>query len=239
MELTFVSAFVVGLVSTVHCISMCGGIIGALTFSLPDTIRQQRIRLVFYLSAYSLGRILSYAIAGGLAAGIGSWLLNIVSPKYGHLVLQSIAFVFMFSIGLYLAGWFPKFSNIEKIGRPVWSKLEPIGQKLLPVRNPLHAFLFGIVWGWLPCGLVYYVLILSSTTGSAIDGVFFMLAFGVGTLPSVLAAGIVSEWIMRTRQQPMIRIIIGLSIMAMAVASLGVNLQNIDPAQHQHHNHQQ
>jgi sulfite exporter TauE/SafE len=218
---------------------MCGGIIGALTFSLPDEIRQHRLRLIAYLSAYSSGRILSYVIAGSLAAGIGNWLVTIISPKYGHLVLQSIAFIFMFSIGLFLAGWFPKFSSIEHIGQPVWSKLEPLGQKLLPVRNPLHAFLFGVIWGWLPCGLVYSALIWSSTIGSAMDGALFMLAFGAGTLPSVMAAGIVSDWIMRTRKQPIIRIIIGLSVMAMAVASLGFNLQNIDPAQHQHKNHSQ
>jgi len=237
VELTFVSAFIVGLFSTLHCLGMCGGIIGALTFSLPDEIRQHRPRLIAYLSAYSTGRILSYVVAGSLAAGIGSWLVTVVSPKYGHLVLQSIAFVFMFSIGLYLAGWFPRFSSIEQIGRPVWAKLEPLGQKLLPVRNPVHAFLFGLIWGWLPCGLVYSALIWSSTIGSGVDGALFMLAFGVGTLPSVMTAGIVSEWIMRTRKQPALRIIIGLSVMAMAVASLGFNLQHIDPTQHQHQNH--
>lgn len=239
MELTFVSAFLVGLFSGVHCIGMCGGIIGALTFSLPAEVRQHRMRLFAYLSAFSTGRILSYLIAGSLAAGVGGWLVTLISPKYGHLALQSIAFIFMFSIGLYLAGWFPRFSSIEHVGRPVWTRLEPLGQKLLPVRHPLHAFLFGVIWGWLPCGLVYSALIWSGTIGNAVDGALFMLAFGAGTLPTVMTAGIVSEWVMRIRTQPALRIIIGLSVMAMAVATLGFNLQNIDPAQHQQHIHTQ
>ena len=165
-DLTFFSAFFVGLFSTVHCLGMCGGIIGALTFSLPEHIRTNRWRLIPYVSAYNTGRITSYCIAGALAGGLGDQILALM-PQYGHLMLQLFAAVLMIGIGLYLAGWFPAFAKIEHLGKPIWKKLEPISQKLIPVKSPSHAFLFGMVWGWLPCGLVYTALIWSATASSA------------------------------------------------------------------------
>ena len=216
MEITFISAFVVGLFSTLHCLGMCGGIIGALTFSLPQEIRENRLRLVPYVSAYNLGRISSYTLAGALVGGLGDKLIDL-SPQYGHLVLQIFATLLMIGIGLYLAGWFPAFARIENIGRPVWKKLEPLGQKLLPVKNPSHAFLFGMIWGWLPCGLVYSALIWSSSTESFLKGALFMLAFGAGTLPTVMTAGILTGWFVRLSRLPYIRPVVGMSIIILAL----------------------
>lgn len=218
MEITFISAFFVGLFSTVHCIGMCGGIIGALTFSLPQHIRENRWHLIPYVSAYNIGRITSYTLAGALVGGLGDNLAAF-SPVYGHLVLQLFASILMIGIGLYLAGWFPAFVKIEHIGRPIWRKLEPISQKLIPVKSPLHAYLFGLVWGWLPCGLVYTALLWSVTAGSAVDGALLMLAFGAGTLPAVMIAGILTGWFTRLLRTPYIRPIIGLIIIIAALVT--------------------
>ena len=146
IEISFISAFFVGLFSTVHCIGMCGGIIGALTFSLPQHIRENRWNLVPYVAAYNTGRISSYTLAGAIVGGLGENLAS-VSPTYGHLVLTLFASVLMIGIGLYLAGWFPAFAKIEHLGKPIWKKLEPISQKLIPVKSLAHAYLFGLVWG--------------------------------------------------------------------------------------------
>lgn len=216
IEFTYISAFFVGLFSTVHCLGMCGGIIGALTFSLPEHIRTNRWRLMTYISAYNTGRITSYGIAGALAGGLGESILGL-APHYGHLVLQLFAAVLMIGIGLYLAGWFPAFAKIEQLGKPIWKKLEPISQKLIPVKSPSHAFLFGMVWGWLPCGLVYTALIWSTTASSATDGALFMLAFGAGTLPTVMLAGILTGWFASLIRSPYIRPIIGLIIIIVAL----------------------
>lgn len=218
VEITYISAFLVGLFSTLHCLGMCGGIIGALTFSLPEEIRNNRWRLVPFVSAYNLGRISSYTVAGALAGGLGDQLLNL-SPEYGHRVLQGFATLLMIGIGLYLAGWFPAFARIENLGRPIWKKLEPIGQKILPVRSPGHAFLFGVVWGWLPCGLVYSALIWSSSTHSFQDGAMFMIAFGAGTLPTVMTAGILTGWFVRLSRLPYVRPIVGLTIIFLALVT--------------------
>jgi len=234
LELTFVSAFIVGLFSTLHCLGMCGGIIGALTFSLPVEIRNHRWRLFPYISAYNLGRISSYTLVGAIAGGLGENLFDFISPQYGHLILQGIAVAIMLGIGLYLAGWFPRFAEIEKLGQPVWRKLEPVGQKLLPVRTPSHAFLFGLIWGWLPCGLVYSALLWSASTGSASNGALFMLMFGAGTLPAVMTAGIVSGWLIRLTRMPHLRTLVGLSIIALALVSLFLNLEHAGINSHQH-----
>ena len=234
LELTFVSAFIVGLFSTLHCLGMCGGIIGALTFSLPIEIRNHRWRLFPYVSAYNLGRISSYTLAGAIVGGLGENLFTFISAQYGHLILQGLAVVIMIGIGLYLAGWFPRFAEIEKLGQPIWRKLEPLGQKLLPVRSPSHAFLFGLVWGWLPCGLVYSALLWSASTGSAGNGALFMLAFGAGTLPAVMTAGIVTGWLIRLTRLPHLRTIVGLSIIALALASLFLTLEHAGFNTHQH-----
>jgi sulfite exporter TauE/SafE len=234
LELTLVSAFIVGLFSTLHCLGMCGGIIGALTFSLPPEIRNHRWRLLPYVSAYNLGRIGSYTLIGAIVGGLGENLFTFISPRYGHLILQGIAVVIMLGIGLYLAGWFPRFAEIEKLGLPIWRKLEPLGQKLLPVRSPSHAFLFGLIWGWLPCGLVYSALLWSASTGSAINGALFMFIFGAGTLPAVMTAGIVTGWLIRLTRLPHLRTIIGLSIIILALASLLLNLEHTGFNSHQH-----
>lgn len=232
-EITFISAFFIGLFSTLHCVGMCGGIIGALTFSLPEHIRNNRWRLIPYVSAYNFGRITSYTLAGALAGSFGENIIAL-APQNGHLALQLFAAILMVGIGLYLAGWFPAFAKIEHIGRPIWKKLEPISQKLIPVKSPSHAYLFGIVWGWLPCGLVYTALIWSSTASSAKDGALLMLAFGAGTLPTVIIAGILTGWFVRLNRSKYIRPLVGLTVIAMAIITGYLALQHFG-APHSHH----
>ncbi len=230
MELSFsnqlLSLFLVGLFSTLHCLGMCGGIIGALSFSLPEDVRQQRWRLLPYIAAYNFGRISSYALAGAVAGGLGQELFQLISPKYGHLILQALGSSIMIGIGLYLAGWFPGFAQIERLGRPLWTKIEPHAQKLLPVRSPLQAFFFGLLWGWLPCGLVYSTLILATSAGDTVNGTLFMLAFGLGTLPAVMTAGIVSGWIMRVSRLPWVKASVGLSLIILAIVSFYLTVQH-------------
>lgn len=220
LEYPLIAAFVIGLFSSVHCLGMCGGIMGALTFSLPDEVRAQRNRFWLYLAAYNTGRISSYAAAGALLGSLGGTVYDLASPKGAHLVLQGLAAALLTGIGLYLAGWFPKFAVIERIGVPLWRRLEPLGRHLLPVRTPLHALLYGMVWGWLPCGLVYSTLLWTLTANGPSTGALFMLAFGVGTLPALFTAGILTGWITRLTRMPYVRPLVGLLVIAMGMAGL-------------------
>ena len=241
LELTLVAAFLIGLASALHCVGMCGGIIGALSFSLPEPVRTQRPLLLGYLLAYNGGRVASYTLAGSLVGALGSGLFDNLSPTFGHQVLRLLAAVLLVGIGLYLAGWFPRFAQLERIGVPLWKRLEPLGQKLLPVRSPLQAFGFGLVWGWLPCGLVYSTLLWSASSGSGTRGALTMLMFGLGTLPAVLATGLLAGWITRIRQLPAARAAIGISLIAFGLASLWFSPDHSEhtPQTHDHSIHDQ
>lgn len=233
MEIHYINAFLVGLFSTLHCVGMCGGIIGAITFSLPEEVRQSRWRLAPYMSAYNLGRITSYTLAGAIAGLLGQ-VFSSGFQQTGHLVLQAAATLLMIAIGLYLAGWFPRFTTIENIGKPLWKKLEPLSRKLLPVKSPFHAYLFGMVWGWLPCGLVYSALLWSTSSETSINGALFMLAFGLGTLPTVMTAGILTGWFVRLTRLPYLRPVVGVSIILLALVTGYMALEHTDHAQHIH-----
>jgi sulfite exporter TauE/SafE len=220
VELILLAPFLIGLASALHCVGMCGGIIGALSLSLPPAVRARRAPLLAYTVTFSLGRILSYALAGALLGGLGGGLFGALSPGFGHALLRGLAALLLIGMGLYLAGWFPKFARLEHLGAPLWRRLEPLGQRLLPVRTPAQALGFGLVWGWLPCGLVYSTLLWSASSGSAGRGALYMLAFGVGTLPAVLATGMLTGWITWLMRQRATRTAIGVSLIAFGLASL-------------------
>ncbi len=116
-------AFTLGLFSTLHCLGMCGGIIGALTFSLPPAVRSSRWRLASFVGAYNIGRIASYSLAGAVFGAFGRRLFHALSPAYGHFLLQGVAALMLAGIGMYLAGWFPRFPRLESLGAPLWRLL--------------------------------------------------------------------------------------------------------------------
>lgn len=222
------SAFLLGLFSTVHCIGMCGGIIGALSLSLPMEIRNNKPRLFAFIASYNIGRILSYSLAGLIAGTVGSGVLTSTGLGQNHTMLQYVGVAMMVAIGIYLAGWLPQLAMVEKIGLPLWKKLEPVGRKLLPARTLSKALAYGMIWGWLPCGLVYFVLIWALTAGDAFRGALIMLGFGLGTLPTLLTAGFMTSWMTRFAKNPTARVIVGLLIIAMAIGSLFI------PMEHRH-----
>lgn len=190
IEVTYFAAFLVGLFGGVHCVGMCGGIVGALSFGLPEQTRGRFSALLPYLINYNLGRLFSYTVAGTLLGGIGALAANLVALHQAQSVLQIIAGLFMIAMGLYLGGWWFGMNRLEKLGGKLWRYIEPVGRRLLPVQKPSQALVMGIVWGWLPCGLVYSALIWAISAGSALKGGLLLLSFGLGTLPNLLAMGI-------------------------------------------------
>lgn len=220
MDLTLLAPVLIGLAASLHCIGMCGGIIGALSLSLPPEVRANKPLLLTYTLSYSLGRIASYALAGALVSSVGQGLFGTLSPTYGHTLLRVFAALLLIGMGFYLAGWFSRFAQVEKIGVPLWRRIEPIGQRLLPVRSPLRAMAFGLIWGWLPCGLVYSTLLWSAAAGAPLKGALYMTAFGLGTIPSVLTAGLLAGWVARLPRIPAARKLIGLSLILFGLGSL-------------------
>lgn len=201
-------AFTIGLFSTLHCFGMCGGIVGILTMSLPAELRQQKKRLFLYHLTYNLGRIASYTLAGLLIGLLGQGLTQSLMPQSGGTILRVVSSMLVILLGFYIAGWpawFTGMAKIEKIGLPIWNKLQPLGQRLLPVQSPAQAFLFGAIWGWLPCGLVYYVLILAAAAPSALESAVYMALFGAGTLIPMLLVGLLAGKLTQIRHKDWVR----------------------------------
>lgn len=224
---SYTTAVLLGIFSTVHCIAMCGSVIGALTLSLPSEIRENQAKMFPYVFNYNLGRLLSYSIAGAIVGLLSSPLAAV----NGHLVLRYLSVIVMIGMGLYLAGWFPRFAYMERMGAPIWRWLQPIGQKLLPVRKFSQAFFLGAVWGWLPCGLVYAALAVAATTGDPVKAALVMFIFGVGTLPAVMGAGLFAGFLSAMARAKHLRPVAGVLIIVMALATA---LWPIDHSQMHH-----
>lgn len=188
--LSYSTAFMLGLLGGVHCIGMCGGIMSALSFSVPQTNRNNRTLLPILLS-YNLGRLLSYATVGaliGALVGGTTWLLQDESQQIAF-ALRLFSGVMLIIMGLYVARWWLGLSYLELAGGKLWKYLQPVGQRLMPVTSPSRAILLGLVWGWLPCGLVYSVAIWASSAANWQQSALIMLCFGLGTLPVMLVTG--------------------------------------------------
>ncbi|HWT29014.1 MAG TPA: sulfite exporter TauE/SafE family protein [Methylophilaceae bacterium] len=215
LEYSLTAALLVGLLGGGHCAGMCGPIVGAVTVTMPGN--RPRLDLVL---VYNLGRILTYTLAGALAGAIGasSYFLDHILPV--QQLLYGLASLMLIVLGLYLAGIWHGVTAIEGIGRHLWRYLQPLSGKLLPVRHLPQALGLGLVWGWLPCGLVYSVLVAAIATGDPLKGASLMLAFGLGTLPALMAMGMAAVRLKRWLQDLWVRRISGLTVLAFGVVGL-------------------
>jgi len=217
---SYLAAFAMGLFSSLHCIGMCGSIIGTLTLSLKPEVRNNKSRLFPYVLNYNIGRIVSYTLAG-LLVGLAESLITLpLGMDHGHRVLQLFSSIIMIGAGFYIAGWFPRFAYIEKAGAGFWKLIEPYGRKLIPVTTRTQAYLFGMVWGWLPCGLVYAALALAATTGDITRSAITMLAFGLGTLPAVVGVGIMTNVLTKLSRMHRFKQVIGLLLVLVALVAV-------------------
>jgi sulfite exporter TauE/SafE len=192
------AAFSLGLLSSAHCVGMCGGIMGALTLAIPAEASGRRLAL---LLSYNGGRIGSYVLMGALL-GIFAGGLQAVGAGFG---LRLLAGLLLIAMGLYLANWWQGLTWLERGGRYLWAYIQPLGKALLPVGTAPKALLLGALWGWLPCGLVYTALAYAMTQANALQSGGVMLAFGLGTLPAVLATGLAAQQFARLLQRRGVR----------------------------------
>lgn len=218
--LPYFSAFIVGLLGGVHCIGMCGGIVSALTFGLPEKSRGSVVSQIPFQLSYNLGRLISYVIAGALMGGLGVLLAGMMPVQVAQQTLLLLAGLFMVLLGLYLAGWWMVLNRVEQLGGALWRRLEPIGRRLMPVHSPSRAFAIGMLWGWVPCGLVYTMLINAVSAGGAAQGAGLMLAFGLGTLPNLLAIGLLAGAAARLARSDTARRVAGVTVMLFGLYTL-------------------
>lgn len=222
-----VSAFVFGLAGSTHCLVMCGGVVGMASASMPVRLRKRPLRQLPLALSYNLGRITSYGFGGIIAGGVGAVVVELGVVHRAQLGLQIIAAAFMIGAGLHLAGFLPAFAKVEVLGKPIWSRIEPFARRFFPVDSPLRAMGLGLLWGWLPCGLVYAALALALVSGSALEGGLTMLAFGLGTLPMLLAMNTVAGALARVAKHPTARRVAGLALGLMGAFALVTAARNI------------
>jgi len=204
------AALVAGFLGGVHCIGMCGGIAVALSGAARGpALRRQ--------AAFNFGRIASYTAAGALAGGLGSLVQTLGPVNAAQTALFIVANVFMVLLGLYVAGWGRSLLRLESAGGALWRRLEPLRRHFLPIDSDARALGAGAVWGWIPCGLVYSMLALALASGSALAGAGVLAAFGLGTLPAMVGAGVAAQRLFEVRRNPWVRRGAGMAIIALAV----------------------
>lgn len=200
------SALMLGLLSSVHCLGMCGGLVSAMGLAIPKTQQARRLSL---LLSYNLGRTLSYMLAG-LLLGLGGWGLAQQGPLVT--VLRVLAAGLLITMGLYLTGLWNGLNHLEGLGAKLWRSLQPLGQGLLPIHHHHQALGLGLVWGWLPCGLVYSTLLWAASQGNALHSMLLMLAFALGTWPALLITGLGAARLQHWLRQRRVRLGAGLLV---------------------------
>lgn len=221
------TAWAMGFLGSTHCVGMCGGISAALSFMLPPEARQGW-RLPAYQLAYNSGRILTYTLMGALFGLLGAGLL---APWAGLVWPRVLAGLLMIALGLYLAGWWTGLQRLEKVGGGIWKYVQPLTRHLIPVNNPLKAVIAGGLWGFLPCGLVYSALGLALARSDAGASAATMLAFGLGTLPTLLVTGSAAGKLREFMQSVNVRRLAGVMVVGFGLWTI------ITPFLHAGHHH--
>lgn len=192
------TALTAGLLGGVHCAAMCGGIVSLTCTPGPDG----KARPAFYPLAYNAGRITSYICAGALAGAAGQAGVALRGGMLAQHVLMFLMGLTLVVVALNMAGVRPVTRGIEAAGSALWRQVQPLSRRFLPVTSPWQALGLGAIWGWLPCGMVYAVLLMALASGSAAEGALILAAFGLGTLPNLLAIGAtvgsLRRWMQRT-----------------------------------------
>lgn len=266
--------FLVGLAGSVHCVGMCGGIVGAITASsggarrgnvnkgragggnsnginavvigaghsrLPSNVIPIRAaaglasgtaaahvekptRALSLILAYNAGRIGSYMLAGAIVGGLAGGAQSLARLAGLQLGFYWLANLMLVALGLYLMNAWHGLTKLEQLGRVLWKRAQPwmapMMKTLMPANRPHQAFALGALWGWLPCGMVYSVLLTAMLSGDAFNGAAVMLAFGLGTLPMLTGLGLLGARLRLAMQQPKVRLICGLLVLTFGVLGI-------------------
>ncbi|HOX70575.1 MAG TPA: sulfite exporter TauE/SafE family protein [Dokdonella sp.] len=214
--LTLGAALLLGLAASGHCLVMCGGISAALGIATAKAANgRPRAGL---LLGYQAGRIASYGLAGLLFGGVLGGLIGLLDIEAVRRSLRALSALAL------LLGALVAFGRVRDpgfgIGRRLWPRLAPLGRKLLPVTNLPRAFAFGMVWGWMPCGFVYTVLLIASLQLDASRAAATMTAFGLGTAPAMLATAFGAQRMVGFAARPGARRVAGTVLLASAALTL-------------------
>ena len=226
------AAFVTGLLGSAHCFGMCAGISGLFAVNASVASLKSQIPMAI---AYNAGRVLSYAFLGTAVAILGQSIVAAIPEIAAPVRLASGLLIVI--VGLQVAFNWRFLAPVEKAGAKIWQRIAPAAKGLLPVTSMPKALGLGLLWGWLPCGLVYSVLLLAATTADAVNGGLVMLAFGLGTSPAMIMTGLsaskLSQFMSRKRLGAgLLIILLGLLTLAMPVMKFSAGPDDSTHSQH-------
>lgn len=224
------AALLAGLLGSAHCLGMCAGISGL--FAVNTGVATIRNKLPMALT-YNLGRVFSYAVLGIIVGSVGSVVVQ-ASPSIASSV-RVLSGVIIILVGLKVAIDLRLLNPIERMGSTLWSRIAPAAKRLVPVTSLPRALGLGLVWGWLPCGLVYSVLLIAATSAAPVDGAAIMIAFGIGTMPAMVMTGLGAAQVSQLMRRRRTRLGLGLLIVLLGVLTIAMPLTGwLTPDTHQH-----
>ena len=208
--------FVVGLITSLHCVGMCGGIMLSQTIGKESKSKFNAMKPAIL---YNLGRVVSYTIIGGIVGAIGSVFALSLTTKAA---MQILAGVFMIVMGFNMAGF--------KAFRKLQLKLPTSVLKLLGKPKPKTPFFVGIFNGLMPCGPLQTMQLYALGTGSGISGALSMFIFAIGTVPLMLTFGALSSLLSKGYTKKILKfsgiliVVLGLVMSNRGLALAGMNL---------------
>lgn len=194
---SLIAALLLGVAGSTHCLGMCGAISINLSFSVPVEQRSPKALLRWHL-LFSAGRISLYIILGALSGALGAVARDAIPGGTQIVMLLSAAVLIM--IALHLVGRSSGIRWLEAIGNILWTRLQPLMRRLLPITKLWQAYAVGLLWGFMPCGLIYTALALAAGSAGALSGALLMAVFGVITIAPVAGAGILAGSLSWLRQ---------------------------------------
>lgn len=241
---------IAGLAGSVHCAGMCGGIVSAFSVGGPSAApaRARVIPIarvgtgvpavagaggsaaapwsgasagaLGHVLAYNAGRIGSYMLAGAIAGGIAGSVASLAQMASAQWAAYWMANLMLVAMGLYLMDTWRGLARVEALGGILWRRVQPLVKPLVPMDTPLKALALGGLWGWVPCGMVYSMLLTAMLSGSALDGALVMGAFGLGTMPMLLAMGMAGAKLRQYLQKRSVRVACGLLVLGFGLLGL-------------------
>jgi hypothetical protein len=211
------AALLAGLLGSAHCLGMCAGISGL--FAVNSNIASLRNEVPYALT-YNLGRVISYAVLGMIVAAFGNVVVRASPNIAGGIRLLSGVVIIL--VGLKVAFDIRVLNAIERMGATLWSRIAPVARSLVPVTSLPRALGLGLVWGWLPCGLVYSVLLIAASSAEPLGGAMIMIAFGLGTMPVMVMTGLGAARLSQLMRRRGTRVGLGLLIVVLGLLTIAM-----------------
>lgn len=215
---SLLAAFLAGMAGSVHCLAMCGGLSGALVLRVRRGGASPG-RTVTHTVTYQIGRLASYALAGALGGSLIGVLPELLEFQPLGLALRALAGLVLVgaAVGV-LFNWRP-LARIEQLGGRLWRHVTPLTRNI-PADRIRGSLLLGMLWGWLPCGMVYSMVLVAALSGTPAKGAATMLCFGLGTLPAIVSAGLASAQLLRLSAGRRLNTVFGVLLLVLGIMTV-------------------